>query len=1418
MTSSEVHHSSSDAIIRRGNTRDLELSIEDLNEKIFSLTERLDHIEAKDISRIDLLEQKIDESVRDTAKAIKQLTEALEAQKDKFKNALTATHNLDTRSLNDFKKNHAQQISTITSSIQSLKDEIDKLKISPPVASSSTQSSGDNSSLLARLELLENKTTTRNEEVNRRIEDVAQDVKNNTKMTEELGLKIDSFDTQYSLDCQQRREHDTEFDSELSKIKLSIEAFDTEIKNQVDLITQNFHNQFLDKFNRLDSADKKLSDFDTSLKTLNKKIDDQNNELKEMINVMKEQITTNCKAEIQQTAEEQRKDLEQLIKEQAAAIDTVQLEENGKIDDLKSQLDLVSSFKDDLLGAFEETKQSLKAIVDSSTEKVETGLTNRINDHNTKIDQLLNDKEEMEKYKNETTSRIDSLNNLLKKNEIELQQDIDDFNSKMRDIQVKTGSVTSEASQNLQNQIDQIKKEQDDQQKLINDLSTKQDDSQSSVQHGIEPRLVILESQLSQLKSSSVQKEDFDKTLIDHKGEIDSQIGQLKTEIQQSINGVKTNLSTEDNSLDDLKNQLNALNGQIQELTSAQKSLPLTISQDDFAEHVKKNDENINELKSRIEELTQSNNQFKSMYETQESDLKSRLILVENQMKEIQDKNKDILSKSEAEQNELKSQLEVHLSELQDKITNEVKSKLDSLDQISTESKEIKLKVESLDTEVKSFKDEYQKNVDSTADIIADTVNSIKTSHDQISSEIEEIRNQSNTISDRVQDLEDKFGEVQETSNTCMTNFNELNSTMYDKFVTSDALESLNVKRKNFEDQFRNIVGELNTLIETEKSERTHNVEEITQQLTDIQSAITDMNSKAELSSSYTKEQIRRVYQLVQSPQGENGQGGGVTASPEMIEELNELQYKVRLMEEGNSKFKDEIVTINKSLIDVKNDIKKYEKLISDQEFVNNRVHDDILERVSGIETRITETFEKLEDLPKMVHKASDDNQMAINELSHHVEEKLRDFDSQMKQADFADEEIEELRKQFEANNEHSKLTTVTINERLEKNEKEIEKRKSAEDELSKIWSAIKDNKLKIDVQLDRTNPQFSQLIQELRMKVFPQEEMSKVSQIQLPENSADIEMLKAKVNQLEEDLRNTTLETTHLKDDISTTQDNLERASTQMKNDFQDNNKKLNEMFVNQETFNSMKKEVQTIFNLLNTTIENSEAHKENLEEEMNCFRTDFQNVRNEIQSVAANGPIPQKEQTHEVKPTAEIGAGKVSSSASFTDKQKGSDKRFGELQQKMEGIESALQQQIRKLKSSIRKIEKAFEDAEEEEIRQQEIERQKKLKEEEERRRKEEEDMMEEEFVDDIAVDTHNQQIVSTGSQNLIRSPEAIVYIEGGDSTEVEKLPQKFGAFMTTVKLPTAVELIQDDFQIFFVLMFSVLLYFLISDLFLS
>jgi hypothetical protein len=256
-----------------------------------------------------------------------------------------------------------------------------------------------------------------------------------------------------------------------------------------------------------------------------------------------------------------------------------------------------------------------------------------------------------------------------------------------------------------------------------------------------------------------------------------------------------------------------------------------------------------------------------------------------------------------------------------------------------------------------------------------------------------------------------------------------------------------------------------------------------------------------------------------------------------------------------------------------------------------------------------------------------------------------------------------------------------------------------------------------------------------------------------MPDASAELKMLQLKVQSMEDAERQQRLLLSGIEDKLVSLDYRNGEVDAKFHDELLKLEKRLTETLVEKENYMNLKAEIVTFREALSNSVQAAFEQREAIEERMRQF-----------QASAAQGNGGNEGELVIGGKEGNFGGEDVSN-----------------IKMLINGVDLSAQRQFRKVKRSIRKIERALEEAAEQELR-----------------------LSAEKGMKEISEGSPVEVVVETPvNGNTVSDVEKV----SGDI--VEKLDKRMA-----VKLPTVVEVIQSDFQVFFVLMFSVLLYFLVAD----
>jgi hypothetical protein len=495
-------------------------------------------------------------------------------------------------------------------------------------------------------------------------------------------------------------------------------------------------------------------------------------------------------------------------------------------------------------------------------------------------------------------------------------------------------------------------------------------------------------------------------------------------------------------------------------------------------------------------------------------------------------------------------------------------------------------------------------------------------------------------------------------------------------------------------------------------------------------------------------------------------------------EQFTQVQQRLTSVDEFSRWTRDEFENSRRITTEVREETvavkEESTQQIQEMKYVSSEEQAQIMARFALLEEETARFADQLDEVPRMVAHALEENQIHMAEFRERTEGRLSDFKSQLAQAKFADDDIDELRQQLSKIQETTNDEFSRINESLTSLNRDMQRRREAEHEIAKFASTVNDLRSAHEVQLNMTNPAFTQMIkkqkrelQELRniieQKEAADEEAEAEDSLITLDVRAELEVIKLKLQNLEESRQSTQVSISTLTERLDDLGSHTSAMKQQVYQDMEKMRESIGETFVDLETFKGIRQEVETLRTATETNIQAAVEQRENTNEEI-------QQVRKLIEELKSGAIAPGTSETEVV------GAGGRDSAS-------GSEE-IRNMKILINGIDLSQQRQMRKIKRSIRKLERAVEDVTEDKGRQQKVlEMERELQ----------------------AAVTQAQEQPAAASIN--------------ETVPIERQGETIQPALSQFRLPifsSGLGLLQDDFQLFFVLMFTLLLYFLVADLF--
>ena len=449
--------------------------------------------------------------------------------------------------------------------------------------------------------------------------------------------------------------------------------------------------------------------------------------------------------------------------------------------------------------------------------------------------------------------------------------------------------------------------------------------------------------------------------------------------------------------------------------------------------------------------------------------------------------------------------------------------------------------------------------------------------------------------------------------------------------------------------------------------------------------------------------------------------------------EFNEMKVKLRKLDETKvtaNELNEKLKRIEEASIEQRKD---YTNRISNLEFISSKEKEEINDNIKALEEKFETTFKTVNDTPRMISKSIEENEIALSDFKEKIKGKIIDMKAKLDQAKFADEEIDELRKIVQELTESTKQKFEAIDLLFDENKRMIENRKLNEEDISKHEEEIKMLKTTIENLLSKCG-------------INPEDQSNEL----IINSSATIDLINNRLNRIEEHTRANIDNILRSSESINNLKDNEGKLVKQIRSEVNQFKDSIPYILSSTEEFLSMKRELQIVQRTLNDCVEDFNEEKEQMKEKLS-FIDRFSNsfVLPEVGDISES-ETPKRDEV-------------ISKSS------------MGEINMKIDGVDLSTQRQIRKLRRSIRKIQKDLDD----------------------KKSNQEHDIKKER--------RHHHKNDET--KNVEEEKEEI---ELHDEEKTQLLPAR----SPINSLLNGME--QNDYELLFILMFTVLFYFLISDLF--
>lgn len=644
-------------------------------------------------------------------------------------------------------------------------------------------------------------------------------------------------------------------------------------------------------------------------------------------------------------------------------------------------------------------------------------------------------------------------------------------------------------------------------------------------------------------------------------------------------------------------------------------------------------------------------------------------------------------------------------------------------------------------------------------------------------------KDNSKEILEKVNDLEGKINKLE-------GNLNKFDGT----YVDTNTFDGLKQKVSNLKKNLNKQIIDLNDIITKELSERKDSIEQIQKSITETNDKVESSIKKQDKEISFLKEQIIKLAQSGVSTQSEDG---SKQVPQEFNMDLDEIRQRVNDLEKSNTeneqKLKesfDKQETMEKNL---KEQFEDYKNRIANMEYVTSEKHEEYMDKLRTIEENNEDIKNDMNQFPVMISKSIDDRNIAIEKLSKSVNDSILDMQTQLKQVGSFDDEIDELHQKIKNQQKENKEENQKILDKINSIENKTTKQKDYDQTIQQIRDELNSVRVELDVQLNTTNPLLSKMIKKNKRQIKKlkniQNEDSQNEDKEEDDESvqtlASIETIKQKIALIEKTVVSHTEDISNAFDDISSLKEDNQSMINDIRNEVKSIYNVIPDKIDESDLIVEMKEEIKVLSKTLSTFLENNLAEREKTAEQIKDLKKQI------------NASIEQNPDFSE-----QFGNNVVEGPSSS---------EIQDLKIMIDGIDLSTRKQIRKIKRSVRVIEQALEAAQEEEKKKDE-ENQKKH-----RHKKHRRSLSEDEEVTSLTDKDVSLENTENKEDELTVSNKE----ENDENKEEQEQLQKQIVVSTPVAAvsnlpPYLVEVMNDNFNIFFVIMFAVLLYFLISDLF--
>ncbi|KAH0789669.1 hypothetical protein GPJ56_006171 [Histomonas meleagridis] len=619
---------------------------------------------------------------------------------------------------------------------------------------------------------------------------------------------------------------------------------------------------------------------------------------------------------------------------------------------------------------------------------------------------------------------------------------------------------------------------------------------------------------------------------------------------------------------------------------------------------------------------------------------------------------------------------------------------------------------------------------------------------------------------------------------------NKIKNRFLETFADKETADNLRQKLANQKSTFKHEISDLNGFIKDEAQKREDALAEMQNKVNQVQQILENLQEKSSMEAKITKDQLRKLSAQVATGGSPNNSQPGIPS--EFALDLDEFRLRIEQLEQDKKKSNERANAIiakqeeiDKSLNESLDDIKSR---ISNMEYVSSKDHEEFIDKLRQVEENNSIIRSEMEQCPIMISHSIDENNAAIDKFKEKVNKSLSEIQNQLKQASFADDEIDEIRISLKKFTKHIKSEQRKLDSRLDTIEHKLNQEKDSNNDITQIKDKLEQLRLEIDVQNNTTNPLFTQQLSELRNLITgdnTNDKESSESPIKIAQQ-IDIEKIKKKMVKIEDIVQQQNISIDKTNDAVKDIHESNDIFTRKIYREIESIYHTIPDKVDESPVVLGIKEEIKTLENTINIAIEDKE---------------NFKNKLNEIISNNNNNNNNETSQQYE-----KIG-----------DNNETSNTEINELKLAIDGIEMNTQRQIRKLKRTVKKVQHALEDAiedEKEEKEKKEKTQRKRRRSNTQRKQHKQKDINDKE--EDGSVTERNIELEDDDSKELLLTDENENANEEKESKEVVRADdEKMKAVEELQKNNVVKELLRDDFGVMFTLMFAVLLYFLVTDI---